>query len=446
MRVKTFVFVGLALGCSSSPPAASLDGAVASDARTDVAPAADAPTAADALSPDAPSVEPYDAGAPPECSRVAVLRRVATRGAGVRDLAVGGLAPYRGGFVVAVHEAAPRVAGDAGLVRRDTVSVVSVDHDAQVQRALQLVYASAPEASDLSVPALLPLGGGALLTFGESRGAPGSAGSILRLRGSVLDTGAVPGVPASLLDEHGEAAATSLPDGRALLLASRVRGGGGDAGFLVVSPTTYRVDLEGRVSFGQDVSSFVRLDSESPLLRPAPDGAVLFARVGTDLVQLGFTADGSVDLRGARRTAAFGARRLDDAAVLGDTSVIAWGGTEEGMAVVRAAVVRRDGEVIARRELDRYAGDEPTVAVAPAFGGAAVAWLRGAGDTITVRAVTLQPDGLVRGAPRDLMRAPNAGGRLHMVVGAGARVATFAAQDTDGLGEQGVSVGRACLP
>jgi len=89
---------------------------------------------------------------------------------------------------------------------------------------------------------------------------------------------------------------------------------------------------------------------------------------------------------------------------------------------------------------------EPIVAVAPAFGGAAVVWLRGVGDTITIRATTLQPDGLVRNAPRDVVRAPRAGGRLHMVVGEGARVATFAAQDIDANGAQGVSLGRSCLP
>jgi len=214
----------------------------------------------------------------------------------------------------------------------------------------------------------------------------------------------------------------------------------------VVSPTTYRVDVQGRVNPGQDITASVRLDSESLLLRPAPDGAVLFSRLGNDLLQLSFDRDGSVDLRGARRTANLGARRLDDAAVLGDVSVIAWGGTEEGVSVVRAAVVNRDGGVIARRELDRFTGPEPIVAVAPAFGGAAVVWLRGVGDTITIRATTLQPDGLVRNAPRDVVRAPRAGGRLHMVVGEGARVATFAAQDIDANGAQGVSLGRSCLP
>lgn len=446
MRMRrTFAVIALALGCSRDPSPSPFDGGALRDAAPgDRAPADDQSAPLDAAPPrDAPP--PYDAGAPPVCERSAVLRRVASRGAGVRDVSVGGLVAYRGGFIVAVHESAPREGGDAALVRRDTVSVVSVDHDAQVQRALQLVYASAPSASDLSVPALSALGGGALMTFSESRGSPGAEGSLLRLRGAVIDTGAVPGVPAALLEAHGEAAVSPLPGGGAMLLASRVRGGD-DAGFLLVSPTTYRVDGQGQVSFGQDVSSFVRLDSESLLLRPAADGAVLFARIGTDLLQLGFSRDGSVDLRGARRTPAFGARRLDDAAVLGEAAVIAWGGTEDGMSVVRAAVVSREGEVIARRELDRFMGDEPTVAVAPAFGGAAIAWLRGSRDTTTVRAVTVQPDGVVRDAPRDLVRAPNAGGRLHLVVGEGARVATFAAQDTDGMGIQGVSVGRACLP
>jgi hypothetical protein len=58
----------------------------------------------------------------------------------------------------------------------------------------------------------------------------------------------------------------------------------------------------------------------------------------------------------------------------------------------------------------------------------------------------MQPDGLLRNAPRDLVRAPRAGGRLHLVVGEGARVATFAAQDADANGVQGLSLGRSCLP
>lgn len=445
MRLTSLaVVLSLLPGCARAPAASPdaaappVDGALAADA-----PAADAP--AGPVDTGLVPVAPYDAGTAPSCTREAVFRRVATRSEGVRDLSVGGVVPYRGGFVVAVQESAPRLTLDASTPRRDTVGVLAVDHDGQVQRPLELVYASAATQTDLTVPALIPLGDGALVTFGESRGPVGAAGSVLRLRGALLDAGAVPGVPAALLEDHGEGAVTPLPDGRALLLTSRVRSVS-DGGVLVVSPTTYRVDVQGRVNPGQDITASVRLDSESLLLRAAPDGAVLFSRIGNDLQQLAFDRDGSVDLRGARRTANFGARRLDDAAVLGDVSVIAWGDTVDEMSVVRAAVVTRDGGVVAQRELDRFAGPEPIVAVAPAFGGAAVAWLRGAGDTITLRATTVQPDGLVRNAPRDLLRAPRAGGRLHLVVGEGARVATVAVQDADANGVQGVSLGRSCLP
>jgi hypothetical protein len=444
MRAISWVFVlALGLGCERAPAALTGDAASPTDLSLPQDTAVDAPPAP--VDTGLVPVAPYDAGEAPGCTREAVFRRVATRAEGVRDISVGGVVPYRGGFVVAVHESAPRLTLDAGSPRRDAIGVLAVDHDAQVQRPLELVYASAATQTDLTVPALIPLGEGALVTFGESRGSVGAAGSVLRLRGAVLDAGAVPGVPAALLEDHGEGAVTPLPDGRALLLTSRVRSVS-DGGVLVVSPSTYRVDVQGRVNPGQDITASVRLDSESLLLRPAPDGAVLFSRLGNDLLQLSFDRDGSVDLRGARRTANLGARRLDDAAVLGDVSVIAWGSTEEGVSVVRAAVVNRDGGVIARRELDRFTGPEPIVAVAPAFGGAAVAWLRGVGDTITIRATTLQPDGLVRNAPRDVVRAPRAGGRLHMVVGEGARVATFAAQDIDADGVQGVSLGRSCLP
>jgi hypothetical protein len=444
MRLTSLaVVVSLVLGCERSPAAPSDAAAPADRALAPDAPAADAP--AGPVDTGLVAVAPYDAGEAPSCTREAVFRRVATRAEGVRDISVGGLVPYRGGFVVAVHESAPRLTLDAGTARRDTIGVLAVDHDAQVQRPLELVYASAATQTDLTVPALIPLGEGALVTFGESRGTVGAAGSVLRLRGAVLDSGAAPGVPAALLEDHGEGAATTLPDGRALLLTSRVRSVS-DGGVIVVSPSTYRVDVQGRVNPGQDITASVRLDSESLLLRAAPDGAVLFSRIGNDLQQLAFDRDGSVDLRGVRRTANFGARRLDDAAVLGDVSVLAWGDTVDGMSVVRAAVVNRDGGVIAQRELDRFMGPEPIVAVAAAFGGAAVVWLRGAGDTITLRATTMQPDGLLRNAARDLVRAPRAGGRLHLVVGEGARVATFAAQDADANGVQGVSLGRSCLP
>jgi hypothetical protein len=132
------------------------------------------------------AVPPYDAGEAPSCTREAVFRRVATRAEGVRDIAVGGLVPYRGGFVVAVHESAPRLTPDAGTARRNTIGVLAMNHDAQMQRPLELVYASAATQTDLTVPALIPLGEGALVTFGESRGTVGAAGSVLRLRGAVL--------------------------------------------------------------------------------------------------------------------------------------------------------------------------------------------------------------------------------------------------------------------
>lgn len=428
--------------CDGSSPAAA-----AVDAAAEVTPAdGSALTDLGVAAPDAPSTPPYDAGPAPACARTAVLRRIATRSEGVRDLTVGGLSPYRGGFVVAALQSAARGApGDGSLARRDTVDVAAFDHDAMLQRPLEPVYASAPAGTDLTTPALAPLGEGAVALFAESRGRVGEPDFALRLRGSLLDNGAAPGVPAVLQEQHGEALVAPLPDGQALVISSRVRSVT-DAGVVVVSPMSFRLDREGRLSTGLDVTAFVRLDAESVLLRPARDGAVLYSRVGADLIQLGFDGAGRPEGRGARRTAGLGADRFDDAAAIGDVSVVAWGAQEGDMGVVRAAVVRRDGTLIARRELDRFRGADPIVGVAPAWGGAAVAWLRGVGDTITIRATVVQPDGVVRGDARDLVRAPNADGRLVVTGVEGSRVVTFAVRDTDGLGAQGLSVGRACLP
>ena len=467
-RLTTCGWAALGLAAASATAACD-DGptappAVTVDAGTDLGPAPDDGAVTDARPGDVPAVdvppEPYDAGPAPACDRSPTWSRVGERDPLVQTLEPGGVVAYRGGFVVAVRQSAPRTpvvdagapdageldaGADAGPRRRDTIDLLTLDANGEVQRPLATVYASAPSASDLSTPTLARLGDGAVVLFRESRGLPGAEGFTTRVQSVLVDNAGVAGNAAPLIDEQSDPFVTNLPDGTPFGVSTRlVRRL--DGGVIVAAPNSFRVAPGGTlVSPGLiDLTRYLPLSATSVLLRPRPEGAALVFKVGADLQTVRFDAQGVVDPRSPRVTPNVNPPRLDDAAVVNDAVIAAWAeGFDLTRSVVRVLVAGASGAVIARADLERVEGDPPWVGVAPIWGGAAVLWVRGSGEGAVLRGVRVQPDGVVAGSPVDLVPVPGAQGRLALV-SEGRQIVFTARADREGTA--GVGFGRVCFP
>jgi hypothetical protein len=246
------------------------------------------------------------------------------------------------------------------------------------------------------------------------------------------------------LPDRGDAFAAPLPDGSVLALSPRLFTTG-DAGIAVATPNALHVRADGTVlsAMGVDLTNVIPISAESVLMRPSPTGAVVVFRVLTDVQVVHFDARGVVDTR-VRISRGVDATRLDDAAVVNGGVVVGWDEPRGNAHTIHAAVLDSDGRIVSNTVLERFdATSQPTVAVSATYGGAAVTWVRGVAEAAVLRGVVLQPDGAMRGAPRDLLPVPNADGRL-LAMGSG-RALTFAARDRVGT-NRGITVGGLCLP
>ncbi len=434
-RISLALLAGLAACTDASPPA------TVSDARPDVSDAAvDMPDA-----PEDRARPPYDAGPAPPCTVAAFTRHVADQSPGVNVLEAGGLVAVGDGYVLAVRQGASRVAmPDAGPARRDTVDVMAVSSAGFAMGPLATVFDSAPAGTNLSPPSVVRAGGDALVLFRESRAADAPGGYVTRLRGALVDARGARRDPSVTLEDRGEPFAATLPDGTALVLSPRVVSRD-DAGLVVASPNVVRIGANGVVASpqGVDLGSIVPIDADSVLMLPAPDGAALAFRRVTDLRVVRFDSAGVADTR-VRVTRDLDALRLDDGAALPEGVVVAWDEPAGMMHAIHVAVTDPDGALVTHQTVERFeAPGTPLVDVARAYGGAAVVWIRGDGDGAVLRGVVMQPDGVMRAPPRDLLPVPGADGRLY-TVGDG-RALTFIARDRGAQG-YGVTFGRLCLP
>ena len=110
---------------------------------------------------------------------------------------------------------------------------------------------------------------------------------------------------------------------------------------------------------------------------------------------------------------------------------------------VHVLVTDPEGRLRANDVIERFESvTVPRVNVTPAWGGAAITWIRGDTGAPTLRARIVQPDGTLRGLARDVARVPNADGAL--VTLTRGREITFVARDSI-QGNLGISFGRACL-
>lgn len=435
------VLVAASLGCEAEiPRRPGVDAGPLSDAKADV-PAVDLPAVTDAGPPD--TGVPYDAGAPPRCDLTAGFGRVLERGPDVRVLEPGALLRRPGGgWTVALRQSAPRNGGDGGISNRDTVDLLTLGADGTPARALATAFTSGAEGTDVATPSAVPLPTGALMVFNETRGFPGGRDFITRVRTAVVGADGATRESRAVLEDHAGPFAATLPDGLPMLVASRVISQG-DAG-VVARPVTFRLTAEGLLAnpSGVDITNFLPVDSSSVLFRPHPGGAAMLYLRDDGLHVTRFEASGVVDPR-IRVTPGLRPPRIDDAALVNDSVVIAWAEALVGMWVVEAAVLGSDGRLLHREELERGTGVVPRVAVAASYGGAAVLWVRGSADAAALRGAVVQPDGRVRVMARDLMRMPGAEGRL-LAVADGRAVAVVSR--TRPTGDPELGFGRVCLP
>ncbi len=435
----SFSLVACLAACSADPPAATADAAVSNDI-------ADAPRD---VAPDVPidrAPPPYDAGTSPACAVAAFTRHIVDQSPGVNVIETGGLVAVGDGFVFALRQGASRlIAPDGGPARRDTVDVMAVSAVGLPQSALTTVYDSAAAGTDLSPPTLVRAGGNALVLFRESSGfgAPGTA-YVTRVRGTLLDAAGARTGPAIVLEDRGDPFAATLPDGTAFVLSPRVVSRS-DAGLVAASPNVVRILASGAVAnpLGVDIASIVPIEADSVLMLPAPDGAALMFRRATELRVVRFDGTGLIDTR-VRVTRDLDAVRLDDGAVLPEGVVAAWDEPAGSTHAIHVAVTDPEGVLLTHQIVERYEGTgSPVVSVSRTHGGAAVMWVRGSGDAALLRAMVMQPNGVMRSPPRDLLPVPGADGRLYAV--SDGRALTFVARDRGAMG-YGVTFGRLCLP
>ncbi len=427
-----------ATGCDDSP-APSSDAAAPADLGVE----ADLPPPPEDVPHDG-GPGPYDAGSPPVCGLAPRFAPLAARAPGYTTVEPGAIAPYRMGFVVAWRESAPRIPlGDAAPPQRDAVVVAAVGTDGTTLRSRSAVVESASEGTDLGTPEAVPFGAeGAAVIFGDTLGLPGESRFRTRIRAFPVDRDGAPGDAVLVADDHGSPFAAALPGGVPMVLASRVLETL-DGGVVIARPVSFRLSpsLVRDPPLGRDLTGTVPLEAESVQFGAAPDGAALVYRAGDQVRVTRFDRDGVVNPRVAI-TREVNPPRIEAAAATDEAAVLAWTDTVNGMSTVTAAVVGDDNRLRLRQELDRFVG--PTrVAAAAAHGGVALVWTRGTAEAATLRGVVVQPNGIVRGAPRDLVSVPGAEGRV--VVQVTGRSLRFALR---ARGADGVSLGfgQVCLP
>lgn len=434
--LAALVVLCASVGCSVSHPAA--DAAVIDRGAPD-----DLTDASDDVALDQ-GAAPYDAGPMPACEVTETVRRVVTQDPGAAVLELGGLVATAGGHLAAVRQSWDRVEpADGAAPRRDTVDILAIGLDGSATAGFQRAYDSTGARTDLSAPTLLPFRGEAYLLFRESAGVGGAGGFTTRVRsGVVTASGAVPG--ASVLRENlGDPFAAALPDGSIFFVASRVLRAG-DAGYIVASPASFRVSTTGALvnPTGVDLTIVIPVTAESALMRPTAVGAAMAFRNRNELEVVRFDATGLVDTRtSVTRGVAVGA--LDDVALLNEATVAAWADRAGSTVSVHVLVTDPEGRLRANDVIERFESvTVPRVNVTPAWGGAAITWIRGDMGAPTLRARIVQPDGTLRGLARDVARVPNADGAL--VTLTRGREITFVARDSI-QGNLGISFGRACL-
>jgi len=447
MRLPPSLLLLAALaGCSSGSTATPAD--AARDVAPDVVgiPVGDGSLpgdAGDVVPGDRPA--PYDAGPAPACALAAFTRHVLGASPGVDTLELADLVRLGDGYLVTARQAASRVAPpDGSPARRDTVDVATVTGAGFLRAGWTTLYDSTAAQTDLSLPAAARAGDGAVVLFRESRAVQGAEEFTTRLRGVALGPDGARRGTEVYLPDRGDAFAAPLPDGTVLALAPRLLETS-DAGFAVATPNAVRVRADGSVvsAMGVDLTNVIPITAESVLMRAAPWGAAAVFRVFADVHVVHFDASGVVDTR-VPIARGVDALRLDDAAALGPAVVLGWDEPVGSAHAIHAAVLDPDGRVLYNGVLERFeAATQPTVAVTATYGGAAVTWVRGAGEAAVLRGAVLQPDGAVRSAPRDLLPVPNADGRILAV--AEGRALVFVARDRVGA-VRGVTVGGLCLP
>lgn len=443
---KRLTLLALLAGCGGAPSASTDAGRTAADADVAVADGGRADGGDggdDGAAGDRPAA--FDAGPSPGCDLAAFTRHVLDASPGVDTLEPAALVRVAGGFLLVARQASARLGlPDAAAARRDTIDVAALTAGGALAAGWSTLYESAAAQSDLSLPAAAAAGDGAVVLFRESGQGAGGEGFTTRLRGvAVGPRGARRGAEV-VLPDRGDPFAAALPDGTVLVLAPRVVATS-DAGFAVATPNAIRVRGDGTVvsAAGVDLTNVIPITAESVLLRGRPDGATAVFRAFADVHAVAFDRAGVVDTR-VPIGRGVDAPRLDDAAALAGAAVVGWDAPVGDAHAIHAAVIDGDGRVLANEVLERFdAATQPTVAVVPTHGGAAVLWIRGGGDAAVLRGAVVQPDGAVRRAARDLLPVPGADGRL-LAAGEG-RAVFFAARDRSG-GTRGVTAGGLCLP
>lgn len=424
------------VGCSVSHPVA--DAAVIDRGAPDDLSDASKDDVSDA------GVAPYDAGPMPACEVTETVRHVVTQDPGATVLELGGLVATTSGHLAAVRQSWDRVEPvDGSAPRRDTVDILALDLGGSASAGFQRAYDSTDARTDLSAPTLLPFRGEAYLLFRESAGVGGASGFSTRVRsGTVTASGATLG-PSVLRENLGDPFAAALPDGSIFFVASRVLLTG-DAGYIVASPASFRVSTTGALvnPTGVDLTIVVPVTAESALMRSTPTGAAMAFRNRGELEVVRFDATGLVDTR-TYVTRGVALSGLDDGALLSEGAVFAWADRAGSTVSVHALVTDPQGRVRYTGVIERFESETvPRVNVTPAWGGAAIAWIRGGNGAPTLRVQVVQPDGALRGLTRDVARVPNADGAL--VTLTRGREITFVARDSIQR-NLGVSFGRACL-
>ncbi len=443
---RTLLFSTLLATAACSTPSTPAPADVPTIFVGDLGPDGASDASADTTAPTDTARPPYDAGPAPACALAAFTRHVMDQSAGVNVIEAGGLVETASGFVFAVRQGASRLSmPDGSPPRRDTVDTMAVSPLGFATSPLTTLYDSTAAGSDLSPPTLVRAGASPLALWRENVGVQGMTASFsTRVRGAVLTANATTTGAPIVIEDRGDPFAAALPGGDVLMVSPRIVSRD-DAGLIAVAPNVVRVSASGMVQSarGVDLTSLVPVNADSVMMLPAPDGAALVFRVATELRVLRFDREGVVDTR-VRVTRNLDATRLDDGAIFDEGVVLAWDEPSGQNHSIHVAVVDPDGALVNDTVVERYtAPGSPVVNVAKVWGGASVVWVRGSGDSAVLRGLVVQPDGIPRTPPRDLLPVPGADGRLY-TAGNG-RALTFIARDRTAAGF-GVTFGRTCLP
>jgi hypothetical protein len=417
------------------------------DAAPDAAATDTAPDIHDASA----DVPPFDAGPRPECTATAQARHILDRPGGDRIADPSALVRVDGGFLAGLRRvdyAAPDGGvTDGGRVptSRDSIELLALGPDGTPRSGPNMFFDGAPDGTVTDLPLLFATPTGAYVVFQESRGTTRDPDFLLRLRASAVDALGQGALPAELRPRYVRPTMTTLANGDLLGVAAEF-GAIGDGGVVGVTPMSMLLAPDGTNLRPRDVSilSSVPLDAADAVMRATEEGAVMVMRTHGRMGLLPFRAEGIplpagiLEVRGATVPV------LDDAAVAGDGVVGVWSRTQRETTEVHVVVASQRGELRLDHELERFEGEGSTsVTAVPAYGGVAVFWRRGLDANARVRFAVVQPDGVVRTPPRDLVAAPGLSGRVLALVD-GRRV-EFLARDGQTAANWGYTFGTACL-